>query len=408
MPIHSTYQHAEMPPWYMSDQKSLAEASKALLGYNEKNSTFKEYEPYKGKRVEPFTDDTNKSFDLARQTGAHAPYFQRYQQFQDQGNQDFPEHAQRYMNPHQEHVINNLIKNSKQTWDEIYEPSIAKAFIHYGGHGGSEQKALFARMAAQHDQNLKQQIDESNRAAYNTAGNLFEAKQKRALQSAEHSPVAAAAHQAGNIADVATLGTIGEQQRGLLQADRDIEYQNFMRQKAFPQEQLSHHAAIMNGLTAPQSIYQATQNPGAPQLDSIGRLGALAGQLGMGAMAYGQRRAGGHIQHYMDGGQVNEQVPPWLMDLEERFNRLRQPNPNNVNPQQLMAAQQHADNHWAQHGPQMMQGAGQMGMHDENKKKGGIAGHPFTQTSFTKKPKVGQKNTLPKAMTGGAIEGYMR
>ncbi len=65
----------------------------------------------------------------------------------------------------------------------------------------------------------------------------------------------------------------------LLQAMKDIAHQDFLRQQNYPLEMIGAHASVLHGVprTSQEMSYQ--QAPATPQLNVLGQLGNLAGNI---------------------------------------------------------------------------------------------------------------------------------
>jgi len=91
------------------------------------------------------------------------------------------------------------------------------------------------------------------------------------------------ATQADALSRIQALQGIGMQQRAMRQAGLDMGYEDFQRQRSYPQEQLSFYNAMLQGLPKPlqQTDMNYSQQPGLFQsLASLG-LGGLGLYRGM-------------------------------------------------------------------------------------------------------------------------------
>jgi len=288
MPVQSTYHSNTLPPWLDALYRDIGERSKAVRD--------EQYQPYQQNRLSPLMNpDLNQAYNMGRQTEDYLPYLQQGQQLAQQGSASFPQNVDQYMDPYQRQVIQAMRQESADAFNQDFLPSMERQFVASGQHGSTRHQDLVRKGAFDAQKALGQNVGRSLSEGYGQAGKLFNADMARKLEAAGQMPGLGQAKQAGRLGDIEALTNQGGAQRAHNQAGLDIDYQNFMRQKAYPQEALASQAAIMGNIPAPQSSYTAQQTPGIPQLNTAGNLGALAGNLYGARMAYG-RKAGGSIK----------------------------------------------------------------------------------------------------------------
>jgi len=182
-----------------------------------------------------------------------------------------------------------IYKKEKHTGDRISDAA-TKA----GGLGGYRE----AIMQAERERNLGQQMDDiqakGSQRAYDMAARQLEADRRADAQaydlSSRYGIMAgqqemglADATQADALSRIQALQGIGMQQRAMRQAGLDMGYEDFQRQRSYPQEQLAFYNAMLQGLPMPQTQTQMnySQQPGLFQsLASLG-LGGLGLYRGM-------------------------------------------------------------------------------------------------------------------------------
>lgn len=292
MPIQSMYQHTSLPPWFEGQQQRLGEAAEALR--------MSAYQPYTRARLAPYLNqDIEAAQELARQSGGHLPYLEESRQLANAGGSgEFTgENVDRYMNPYQQKVIDSLIENSGKAFREQYLPALRREFIASGNYGGTQHAQQAERLQAEHERALNDQINKSLYEGYGHAGKMFESAKARQIEAAPHIRELGPLHQAGRIGDITALQAVGEGQRGYEQSKKDIEYQDFMRQQAYPWEAIQHQTGVVTGMQQPANMYRSetTGAPGGSSLNTWGQLGALAGNIYGTRMAYG-RKSGGAIK----------------------------------------------------------------------------------------------------------------
>ncbi len=317
MPIQSTYHANSLPPWLENLYQDIGERSRAIRN--------EAYQPYGGNRLAPLMNpDLEQAYGLGRQSEDYLPYLLQGRQLATEGAASFPANVAQYMDPYQQQVLNTLRQESTDAFNQDFLPSMERQFVAAGQHGSTRHQDLVQRGAFDSQKALQQNMGRFLSEGYGQAGKLFNADMARKLEASGQMPGLGQAKQAGRIADIAALTEQGGAQRAHDQARLDIPYQDFMRQRAFPQEALASQAAVMGNIPSPQSSYTAQQTPGIPQLNTMGNLGALAGNLYGARMAYG-RKAGGSIRKYANGGNVRPSV---VADLQQRQRNVMAGNPN--------------------------------------------------------------------------------
>jgi hypothetical protein len=208
--------------------------------------------------------------------------------------------SQSYMSPYYQNVVDIQAREARRQADIMGQTEKARA-VGQGAFGGSRQ----AIMQAEAQRNLGQQIGDiqarGSQAAYEQAQNLYGNEQQRALQ-AQQATEASRQYGAGlglqglqqQLQSAQTLASLGQQQFGqqkdilnalqatgaqrqaLNQQQLTQNYEDFLRQKQYPYQQLAYAMEMMKGVpqSTTQQVYQAPPS--------------LQAQLGGGLMsAYG-------------------------------------------------------------------------------------------------------------------------
>jgi len=175
---------------------------------------------------------------------------------------------QTYMSPYQQQVT-DIAKREAMRSSEIQGSDMAQQAALAGGLGGYRE----AIMQAERQRNLGQQLSDiqvtGSQQAFESAQRAFEAD-RAARESAARLGIAgygalqadigqrlgaaqmgsdlASQGQAMELTRLNELARAGQQQRGLLQQSYDIGYQDFLRQQAFPVEQLSLYSNLVRGM----------------------------------------------------------------------------------------------------------------------------------------------------------------
>jgi hypothetical protein len=208
--------------------------------------------------------------------------------------------AESYMSPYYQNVVDIQAREARRQSDIAGQMEQARS-VGQGAFGGSRQ----AIMQAEAQRNLGQQIGDiqarGSQAAYEQAQNLYGNEQQRALQAQQATEASRqygaglglqglqqqlqAAQQLGNLGQaqfgqqkdiINALQATGAQRQALNQQKLTQDYEDFLRQKQYPYQQLAYAMEMVKGV--PQQTTQSVY--GAPQ--------SMQAQLGGGLMsAYG-------------------------------------------------------------------------------------------------------------------------
>ena len=173
-----------------------------------------------------------------------------------------------YMSPYQQKVT-DIAKREASRASEIQGADIGQQAALAGGLGGYRE----AIMQSERQRNLGQQLSDiqvqgdqqafesaqrafdTDRAARESASQLalggygaLQADLGQRLRAAQQASDISSQDQAMELTRLGALGTAGQQQRGLLQQSYDTGYQDFLRQQAFPVEQLSLYSNLVRGM----------------------------------------------------------------------------------------------------------------------------------------------------------------
>ena len=173
-----------------------------------------------------------------------------------------------YMSPYQQKVT-DIAKREATLASEAQGSDIGQQAALAGGLGGYRE----AIMQSERQRNLGQQLSDiqvqgdqqafesaqrafdTDRSARESASQLalggygaLQADLGQRLRAAQQASDISSQDQAMELTRLGALGTAGQQQRGLLQQSYDTGYQDFLRQQAFPLEQLSLYSNLVRGL----------------------------------------------------------------------------------------------------------------------------------------------------------------
>jgi len=210
---------------------------------------------------------------------------------------------QQYMDPYQQ-LVTDIEKREARRQSEMMGTGIAEQATQAGGLGGYREGI----MQAERQRNLGQQLGDiqtrGGQAAYQQAQQAFERDRAAQLGAAQLGMTGLSADQAtrnaqlqaaqllggfgpqayqGAMERIEGLGGIGAGRQAQTQQQLDIMYQDFLRQKEFPEQQLSKYFQYLHGI--PVAPTQVQTQAGGPSMLMQG-LGALAAGSGI----FGGRR----------------------------------------------------------------------------------------------------------------------
>lgn len=231
-----------------------------------------------------------------------------------------PGAAETYMSPYYQNVVDIQAREARRQSDIERAKQQAQA-VGLGAFGGSRS----AIVEAERQRNLSQQLGDIQakgaQAAYEQAQNLYAADQQRALEAQRQTEASrqygaglalqglqqqlAAAQQLGGLGQaqfaqqkdiINALQSIGQQRQDLEQRFLTQQYEDFLRQKQYPYQQLAFAAEMIKGAPT-QTTQQVYQAP--PSL--------MAQLAGAGTAAYGASKLfgskeGGLMSSYAGGG----------------------------------------------------------------------------------------------------------
>jgi len=257
------------------------------------------YTPYGGQRLGYFSPDEIQSQAMTRgYAGAGTPqqFTQAGERFSGIGGYSpmgYEENLSRFTSPYQQDVI-DVEKREARRQSDIMSNRVADAATQSGGLGGYRE----AIMQAERQRNLGTQLGDiqtrgSQRAFESAQQQLereraaqqgaYDVSSRYGLMAGEAQMGLGQARQADALSRIQSLQGIGMQQRAMRQAGLDMGYQDFQRQRRYPQEQLGFYSSLIHGMPMPTTQTTSTfqQQPGLFQsMASLG-LGGLGLYKGM-------------------------------------------------------------------------------------------------------------------------------
>ena len=259
------------------------------------------------REIMSLTDDLNATANFSSLEEQQAdPRVQRLQELQTQQVGERPQvssEMERYMNPFQQTFIDRqkrMAREEAQRQQRDLGLDAAQAGVLSGGFEAiarSEQQRNLAnqlqdiqaagdmanfqqaRQAYESDRQNRMDLADLGLRGFEGIGRDIDRRRTAALDMANLS----GQRQAQEIDRLANLESAGQRRRALAQQGLDIGYQDFLRQQAFPREQLNLYSGLLRGVPVGPGQYSAVygNQPTAGQ-QIAGSLVGLAG-LGMGA-----------------------------------------------------------------------------------------------------------------------------
>jgi len=277
MPLFSGASESELPPWIKEHYRALAERAR--------REAERPYQPYGGQRLAPIPEAMQRAHALSERTGTYLPYLESSTQALRRTQAPFYEGYERYMNPYMQSVVNRIAEEGNRNLTENILPALEAKFVRLGQHGSSKHATLARRAAREIQGEISAKQAQALASGYQQAAQVFNADQARALEGARQMATLGGLSQAGLLSDIAMLGEQGRYRQQQEQAAKDIAYQDFLRQQNYPLEMLAHQAALLHGIPTPTQQTSYQQSPATPQLNVLGQLGNLAGNIYAARMA---------------------------------------------------------------------------------------------------------------------------
>lgn len=255
------------------------------------------YQPYQGARIAGFNPAQQQSFGLtAANVGSANPGIEAglgiAGQLPGQGAltqalsylpgaaEEFPDAAERYMNPYQENVIKRSADLATRNWDEKINPSIQGQFVRNGVYGSSAHEREANRAGRDVTQNIQDTSNAQLAQGWNDSASIFGADQNRKGQLAQVAgQIGATQSSSGlnnastlanlgtalhttNAQDAAAMSEVGGQQEAKTQANLDLAHNDFLEQQGYTKDQIAWLNNLLQGSTGTVGKTTDTSNTG--------------------------------------------------------------------------------------------------------------------------------------------------
>lgn len=281
----------EMPTWIESVQKDMLSRANALSQEN--------FTAYEGDRVADLTADELASFQMVRdmmgkQQGSLDTSKQGLLNYLNTAQNGFSQsQLETYMNPYTSNVMDISKRRSIEEFDRQKRDLAANA-AQTAAFGGSRYGLAEANLYKNFGQQLQDAEYQQLYDNYNQALGAAERGAARELQGSLSLADLAAATQRYQMGDAAALEGVGRTQRQVSQAELDAAYEEFIREQAFPYQQLEFLSGISNPLgqlyRGQVSVTKGTSNTVGTNTE--GNSGSMGAGLGLGAIGAGMGGAG--------------------------------------------------------------------------------------------------------------------
>lgn len=241
--------------------------------------SYRDYTPYQGERLVNFNPaeqaihqevlgmQTPTAFKSAADTGIAAGQA---------GLAGALGNTQNYMSPYIQGALDPQLRNLQHT-SNIQDRDLALQAAKQGGRGGSREAFMRSELARNTAQNQADVLGKGYQTAYEQALARQRDLGTLGIQGLTTGIAGAKEQQAGDMSRLAAQEAIAGKQRDMEQQQLQMSYEDFLRQRDYPKEQLGFYSNMLRGLpvqlASTQSTYQQPPSV-ASQLGGLG-LGAL-------------------------------------------------------------------------------------------------------------------------------------
>ncbi len=271
MPFLTQQNFDQMPEWLRNSYKDTISRAESLHG--------EAYPEYKKERIAPINEDIQRAQALGRQTGQHLPFYQQAHRLASEAATPFSHRYQEYMNPYQQHVVENIAKMGNRNFKENILPALENKFVRLGQIGGTRHAKLARQAARDLQSEIMDRQSQALMQGYDESARKHAADQARALEAARGISEIGGLYQGANLADIAALEGQGRQQQQHQQAIRDLAYENFIRAKEHPFNMLQYFQNILHGVPQERVYSGYQQHAGQPYTNTWGQVGNLAANI---------------------------------------------------------------------------------------------------------------------------------
>ena len=247
--------------------KEVAPFIKDILGKGQalyKQRMEEGFVPFEGKTLADVTAEQQQAQEGIRGlVGTQAPAFEEARGLV-RGTTAKPtvEGLQEFMSPYQQAVIDVEKRRAQEAFERDTLPKVRQAQIASGAFGGTRGTLLEA-LALQDQARLLSDIEaRGQQQAFESAQRAFEAQKQREAQAAQGLSGLAQTQFGQTTRELGQLEAVGREQQQREQQLLDESYQRFLRERAFPEQQLAQYQGIVTGASP---LIGATRTVRSPQ-----------------------------------------------------------------------------------------------------------------------------------------------
>ena len=220
--------------------------------------------PFEGKTLADVTAEQQQAQEGIRGlVGTQAPAFEESRGLV-RGTTAKPtvEGLQEFMSPYQQAVIDVEKRRAQEAFERDTLPKVRQAQIASGAFGGTRGTLLEA-LALQDQARLLSDIEaRGQQQAFESAQRAFEAQKQREAQAAQGLSGLAQTQFGQTTRELGQLEAVGREQQQREQQLLDESYQRFLRERAFPEQQLAQYQGVVTGASP---LIGATRTVRTPQ-----------------------------------------------------------------------------------------------------------------------------------------------
>ena len=201
----------------------------------------------------------------------------------------------RYLNPYLEGELARISNLAGERLREQLLPDLASRYIGMGRFGGLSHQQAMEKVTRDITRAATGQQNELLHNAWGQALNQHNMQGQMQRQAAEGLSSLGRTAQGSHLADLETERSLEAQFQDLGQQERHYNRQQFEHERNYPWQQLAQESAAIQGMPVPgMTTFQHNfPAPPPPQLNAMGQVGAMAGQLlGLNQMGQGRKRGG--------------------------------------------------------------------------------------------------------------------
>lgn len=245
------------------------------------------YVPYTGERVAGFTDEELAGRARAAELAESGLGYNELQQAMGVASDltgftyADPAAVQARMNPFLEGALDPALRKIREQQEQTLQ-GVGAGAARAGAFGGSRQGVLEAETLKGFGQQQADLIGTGYAQAFDRATQLMGDEAARRLAAAGALSAGANQMRTMNYADADVLRALGQEERAMEQARLEVPYQEFLRQQAFPTQQLQARLAPLGFGAQVATAAPTIDEPSFLQksLGGIGYLANIAGGLG--------------------------------------------------------------------------------------------------------------------------------